>query len=73
MNPAATVLLLICLLHTARTHSNGLDSGICDNFYVAHGSSSDNDSHQVTLEILENGEPIECFMPQTEYQSEYYI
>lgn len=68
MNAAAIALFLIPLLHCASTHSNGLDSSICENFYVAHGSSDENDSHEVALEVLENGEPVDCFETQTEYQ-----
>ena len=72
MNPAAitALLLLSSLLHAVETHSNGIDASVCDDFNVGHGGGSDNDSHQVTVEVLENGEPVNCFVPQTEYQGE---
>lgn len=72
MNPAAlaALLLLSSLLHAVETHSNGIDASVCDDFNVGHGGGSDNDSHQVTVEVLENGEPVSCFVPQTEYQGE---
>lgn len=68
MHVATAIAISAILLGAANAHSAGLDAATCANFMVRHGMSSEDYSKNVTLELInEDGDVVDCFIPQQEY------